>query len=158
LIFRLIQSIKMIIYQAFIKKRNLFFIYGVIVLMIAESCIAIIDTNFSKLIATIAIIVNITIISSLLFFLFRTQYSINGSELACTYGPFSRKIDIKTIHKIEFHNGIIVPSTWRMSINTSGLIVYYNKYDDVYISPKNQDSFLENIVKVNPEIKILKAS
>ena len=35
-----------------------------------------------------------------------------------------------------------------------GLIIKYNKYDEIYISPKTNESFVAEILKLNPEVKI----
>ncbi|HET8839525.1 MAG TPA: PH domain-containing protein, partial [Flavobacteriaceae bacterium] len=36
-----------------------------------------------------------------------------------------------------------------------GLVVKYNKYDEIYISPKTNDSFVEKLLQLNPKIEII---
>jgi hypothetical protein len=40
-------------------------------------------------------------------------------------------------------------------LNTKGLVVYYNRYDEIYISPKKEAIFLEELLKINPKIEVV---
>lgn len=91
----------------------------------------------------------------IIWILLDTKYSINA-EILCFYsGPFRGKININSIRKIEHHSGLIVPVTYKPALDTKGLIIYYNSFDDIYISPKEEDVFLEELLKINPNIVIV---
>lgn len=36
----------------------------------------------------------------------------------------------------------------------NGLIVKYNKYDEVYITPENKDAMISDLLSINAKIKI----
>ena len=100
----------------------------------------------------------LTIIGMLFLFFFytflTTYYCISTAKLSYKYGFFKGKIDIQKIRKIEYNNSIFVPVTLKLGWSHKGLIINYNQYDDVYISPKNRDQFVAELLKSNPNIII----
>jgi hypothetical protein len=98
----------------------------------------------------------IAIISSLIWILLDTKYIINNDIILFNSGPFKGIININKIKKIEHHSGLIVPVTYKPALNTRGLILYYNSFDEIYISPNEEDNFIEELLKINPEIRITK--
>lgn len=97
----------------------------------------------------------IGITSMIIWILLDTKYSIKEEILYFYSGPFRGKININTIRKIEHHSGLIVPVTYKPALNTKGLIVYYNSYDDIYISPSQEAIFLEELLRINPNIVVV---
>jgi hypothetical protein len=97
----------------------------------------------------------IGIISMIIWILLDTKYNIYEEILYYYSGPFRGKININSIRKIEHHSGLIVPVTYKPALDTKGLIIYYNSFDDIYISPKDEDVFLEELLKINPNIKVI---
>jgi hypothetical protein len=95
------------------------------------------------------------IISMIIWILLDTKYSINEEILYFYSGPFRGKININSIRKIEHHSGLIVPVTYKPALDTKGLIIYYNSFDDIYISPKEVNVFLEELLKINPNITVV---
>ena len=91
----------------------------------------------------------------LIWILLDTKYRIKEEILYFYSGPFRGKITINSIRKIEHHSGLIVPVTYKPALNTKGLIVYYNSYDDIYISPNQEAIFLEELLRINPNIVVL---
>ena len=89
--------------------------------------------------------------------LFNTNYTIQNEELLCKSSVFRSKIQIKNIRKIEYYKGIIVPVTWKLGLSHEGIIITYNKYDDIYISPENREEFINDLLKINPNIEIIEA-
>ena len=98
----------------------------------------------------------LTIIGLLfLFFLYTfltTYYCISTATLSYKYVFFKGKIAIEKIRKIEYNNSIFVPVTLKLGWSHKGLIIKYNQYDEVYISPKNRDQFVAELLKKNPNI------
>lgn len=101
----------------------------------------------------------IVIISSILIFIvwvhFSTRYEITSSKLNYKSGFLNGDIDISKIKEI-----IDGKTLWigiRPATATKGLIVKFNHYDEVYISPKTNQDFIQEILKINPTIKITKA-
>ena len=83
-----------------------------------------------------------------------TYYKIENTDLHWKSGPFKGKIDISKINKIEYHKGIIVPTIWKPALSHIGLIITYNKYDDIYISPEKSEQFITQLLETNPNITI----
>jgi hypothetical protein len=97
----------------------------------------------------------ITIVLALVWILLDTKYILKEKKIFYNSGPFRGAIAIDSIKKIERHSGLMVPVTFKPALNTKGLIIHYNSFDDIYISPKQEDFFLEELLKVNPNIEII---
>jgi hypothetical protein len=88
------------------------------------------------------------IILLLLFYILAItlKYKIEGEYLTI----WRTKIDIKTIRKVyATRNPLSSPA---LSINRIAIV--YNKYDEVLISPKDRADFIEELLKVNPNIEV----
>ena len=94
------------------------------------------------------------IVGSLIWILLDTKYILKENKIFYNSGPFRGTIAIDSITKITHHSGIIVPVTFKPALNTKGLIIHYNSFDDIYISPNQENLFLEELLKVNPDIEI----
>ena len=100
-------------------------------------------------------IIMIGIISMIIWILLDTKYNINEEILYYYSGPFRGKININSIRKIEHHSGIIVPVSYKPALDTKGLIIHYNSFDDIYISPNQEEIFIQQLLKINPNIKVI---
>ena len=130
---------------------------AVVMLIIVASTIPVFFDEETKgnLIAKIIILaINVVSLILLGWIISKTNYTIKSKNLVCKSGPFKKKIQIKNIKRIEFHNGLIIPSLWKLSLSDKGIIIFYNQFDDIYISPKNADKFLTELLKINPNIVI----
>ena len=96
----------------------------------------------------------ITIVLALVWILLDTKYILKENKIFYNSGPFRGAIAIDSIKKIERHSGLMVPVTFKPALNTKGLIIHYNSFDDIYISPNQEDLFIEELLKVNPDIEI----
>lgn len=80
-----------------------------------------------------------------------TQYIINENQLVIkSTWIVNERIDISKITKIEKSNSIL--SSPALSLDR--LLVRYNKYDEVLISPKEKKEFIDELLKINPAIEI----
>ena len=80
-----------------------------------------------------------------------TQYIINENQLIVkSTWIVNERIDISKIKKIEKSNSIL--SSPALSLDR--LLVRYNKYDEVLISPKEKKEFIDELLKINPAIEI----
>ncbi|WP_396155306.1 PH domain-containing protein [Flavobacterium macrobrachii] len=81
------------------------------------------------------------------FFLSKTiQYKIDGENLVI----WKTKIEIKTIRKIYRTNNPL--SSPAMSLDRIAIV--YNKFDEVLLSPKERDEFINELLKINPNIEV----
>lgn len=102
----------------------------------------------------LSILMVVLAVVALLFWLyFGTYYQLSKEDgLMYRSGPFSGKISIDRISEIVKGKTLWVglkPATAR-----KGLIVKYDKYNEIYISPKTNDSFIEKLLELKSDIKI----
>ncbi len=95
------------------------------------------------------------LISIVLFVVFiskSTKYIVNENQLVvkCMF-IVSAKIEISTIRKIEKSNSILSSP----ALSMDRIAVRYNKYDEIYLSPKEKQLFIDELVKRNSAIEVL---
>jgi len=83
---------------------------------------------------------------------FGTYYKIENKELVYRSAFFRGKIDIQSVKEII--NGKTMWSGTKPATGRNGLIVKYNKYDEVYITPENKDAMISDLLSINAKIKI----
>ena len=81
-----------------------------------------------------------------------THYIIADSHVIYKCGFINGKIKISSIHEII--KGKTMYVGFKPALATNGLIIKYNKFDDIYISPNTNDTFIEAILKIKSDIKI----
>ena len=96
--------------------------------------------------------IGISVIILLIFFISKTtRYIINENQLIVkSMFIVNERIEINKIRKIEKTNSIL--SSPALSLDR--IAVQYNKFDEVYISPKEKQLFVEELLKINPEIEV----
>lgn len=82
----------------------------------------------------------------------RTYYLIRSNELFVRSSIFKFNIPLESIRKIERSRSGF--AGYRLALSTRGVNVYYNKYDEVFISPEDLETFCEEIVKRNPKVDL----
>lgn len=140
------------IFKSATSKINQYILIGAIVFMFLMT----IPTLFDDSIEPFLIIFGINLIITLfLLWTYKTTfYILKNDTLIWKSGPFKGAIEIKNINKIEYHKGIIVPTIWKPALSHIGLIITYNKYDDIYISPEKSEQFITQLLETNPNITI----
>ena len=83
---------------------------------------------------------------------FDTGYKIEGGILSYRSGILNGKIAIDSIRKIEKKKELF--GGLKPALGTNGIIVHYNKFDDIYLSPENQEAFAQELKARNPQIEI----
>ena len=97
-------------------------------------------------------ILMLLVIGFLLWLNFGTEYELTQTELKYKSGPIRGKIEIERIREIIKGKSLwsgLKPATAR-----NGLIIKYDKYEEIYISPKTNETFIEKILEFNNNIKI----
>lgn len=92
------------------------------------------------------------VIGFLLWLNFGTEYELTPTELKYKSGPISGKIEIERIKEIV--KGKSLCSGLKPAIARNGLIIKYDKYEEIYISPKTNNTFIVKILELNKDIKI----
>jgi len=81
-----------------------------------------------------------------------TRYIINENQLIVQSAWIvNERIDIFKISKIEKSNSVL--SSPALSLDR--LRIRYNRYDEILISPKEKNEFLDELLKINPAIEII---
>ncbi|NDV44361.1 PH domain-containing protein [Flagellimonas sediminis] len=92
------------------------------------------------------------VIFLLLWMYFGTRYELAADGLVYQCGPMRGKISYDRIREIVKGKTLWVglkPATAR-----KGLIVKFDRFDEIYISPDTNERFIEKILEKNPNIKI----
>lgn len=100
----------------------------------------------------IVLAITLAVFGFIIWCTFATNYTILNDILIIKSGPIVFRIKIDAIQKIENHNGILIPTMWKLGFSHRGIIITYNTFDDVYISPKNKAQFIAALQKINPNI------
>lgn len=138
------------------RSRNDLFVQFVIYGAIAVMLIPLYPAIDGKLnVAAIAMIIFCLSISGLLLWiLFDTWYIIDNKHVTYRSGPLSGKIEIEKIHTVISGKNLYVG--FRPATARKGVTVKYGKYDDIYFSPETNETFIAELLKQNPEIKVEK--
>lgn len=86
--------------------------------------------------------------------LYDTKYVFKNTTFHYYSGPIRGTIDVNSIRKIEHQKGWYQKSVLKPALDYNGLYIYYNKFDDLYISPKEKEEFVNYLLKINPKIEI----
>jgi hypothetical protein len=81
-----------------------------------------------------------------------TYYRVDDAYLHYTSGPFRGKIAITAIREIDKNKTLWVG--FKPALSARGLIIRYNKWDEIYISPQHKDAFITELLKRNERIQV----
>jgi len=79
-----------------------------------------------------------------------TRYIIDKNQLTVkSMWVVNDKIDISKIRKVEKSNSLL--SSPALSLDR--IVIRFNKFDEVYLSLKERQSFVQSLLAVNPDIE-----
>ena len=87
----------------------------------------------------------------LVSFWFRTIYKIEGDILHIYYGPFRFQVVISEITSIRHTKNIFTGP----ALSSERIEITYSNYSVIQISPKEKEKFVNALLQMNPNIKIL---
>lgn len=91
----------------------------------------------------------LTFLAFLFFSIYKTTYfRLDDDYLFCRSLVFTKRIPYSSIRKVEKQKGIYAGI--KFSTSWKGLVVHYNKFDEILISPENDEFFIE---KLNEKIQ-----
>ena len=137
----------------FRAKRDWFFGLIWLFVFVLYSFIGLIEVVVNQSYESLLILYSISILVGILFIIIQrsTSYEIRDKEvLICKILFFKKQIPIQTIRKIERANGLYVG--WKMNTSWKCLVVHYNKYDELLISPEKETEFIREITRLNNSI------
>jgi len=86
----------------------------------------------------------LTFLALLFISIYKTTYlRLDRHNLFCKSLVFKKEIPYSSIRKVEKQQGIYVGI--KFSTAWKGIIVHYNKYDELLISPENEEIFIAKI-------------
>lgn len=138
----------------FLSSKNTFTIvilWGIVLFFIVMLVLNLTKGN----VPIIPIIIISLVIAFVLWVLLDTRYVIKNNFLLYRSGPIRGRVDITKIKSMKRFSGLNVPVMLKPALDTKGFIVTYNQYDDLFISPKMSDIFVEEIKKINPKIEVI---
>jgi len=89
-----------------------------------------------------------------IYITFFTNYKIEGNSIRYRFGFLKGNISIEDIKLVQLGKTMWVAR--KCDLASKGMIISYNRFDEIYFTPKEQDLFLEELQKINPNIKIEK--
>ncbi|MGS2762950.1 PH domain-containing protein [Sinomicrobium sp. M5D2P9] len=92
------------------------------------------------------------VVGLLFWMYFGTNYELSKDRLIYRCGPLKGKIGLDCIKEIV--KGKTLWVGFKPATSRNGLIVKYDKYNKIYISPETNESFIEKILELNSDIKV----
>jgi hypothetical protein len=97
------------------------------------------------------LIIQITILFFFIGSALTTKFIISDTELICKTFYWKKSIPLNLIRKVEKQTNLF--AGWKISTAYKGVIVHYNKYDELLISPENELGFINELNKRIDKIK-----
>lgn len=94
----------------------------------------------------------LAVIFLLLWIYFDTSYLLTKEHLIYKSGPIRGKINIADIREVEANKTLYVGI--KPALARKGLIIKYNKHDEIYISPSTNERFIKKLLELNGEVKV----
>lgn len=94
----------------------------------------------------------LSIIGIIIWTIKDTFYILTEKELKFKSGFLNGSIKTESIKELEVNKTMwvgIKPATAKR-----GIIVKYNQFDQIYISPRDNEEFVKELLKIKPEVKI----
>jgi hypothetical protein len=135
------------------RKDDLFygFTYGSVLFLLIMAIIEFKQNGLQhyEIITYLLIVLSIGL---LLWVFHGTNYELTPQYLKYQSGPTKGTIEIATITTII--NGKTMWSGMKPATAKKGLIIKYNRFEEIYISPENNEIFLQEILKFNNKIEV----
>ena len=139
----------------FDSKKDILFsiiILGVNAFLIGITIVGILNGEMEKYEYWTLILI-LAIVGLLFWLYFGTNYELSQEGgLIYRNGPFNGKINTDRI--TEIIKGKTLWVGFRPATARKGLIIKYDKYNELYISPKTNELFINKILELNNRIKI----
>jgi energy-coupling factor transporter transmembrane protein EcfT len=83
---------------------------------------------------------------------FDTGYNVADGKLYYKSALLKGSINIASIHHLEINKNVY--SGIKVALSSNGILVKYNRWDDIYIAPEDTAGFVAEIKRINPEITV----
>lgn len=114
----------------------------VFILYSGIACFSIINENDYSVIWPFSVV--LFFLALLFYLIIKTTYFVfEENQLVCRSLFFKRNISYFDIRKVEKQKGLY--AGLKMSTAWKGLVIHYNKYDELLISPEREDEFIMEV-------------
>jgi hypothetical protein len=130
---------------------------GVLIFSIAVCVIPmwpLIRSGISGAEALIAFVILAATTLMMIAFYTHTYYTVDRDELRWRSSILSGRFSVSSIHKVSVNKTLWVGT--RPATARNGVIIYYNKYDEIYFSPSDNEAFVAALLEINPEIEVVR--
>lgn len=127
-------------------------LWGTSLLLIGASIYNFLDTGVNVETIVVSSISMLTV-GLVLWIWFNTYYKIAENTLFYRSGPIAGRIEIEKIREISPNKTMY--AGLKPALASKGLIIRYEKYNDIYISPAHPEAFINELLKVNPSIVVV---
>ena len=100
------------------------------------------------------IVITMIVIALFLWIWFDTYYFIKNSELFYKSGFIKGSVPVSAMHEIVRHSKGLHSCSLKPALALKGLIIKYNRWDDMFVSPENAGQFIAELQAINPDIKV----
>ena len=134
-------------------KKGAFIIY-IIAFLVLVCPVSMFDKHFTKFTPAVnpAVVICLLVVSLFLWLWFDTYYVVKDGKLFYRSAFIRGSIPIDAIREVvknkRGYSGI------KASVAISGIVIKYNKWDDIFISPLNVDEFINKLKEINPGITV----
>lgn len=84
---------------------------------------------------------------------FDTYYIIENGQLKYKSAFLKGTIDIRKISKVI--NGKTMWVGIKPALAKGGLVLKYNRYDEIYVAPQDKEAFIADLLAVNPAMEVV---
>ena len=89
----------------------------------------------------------------LLWIFLDTSYAIKEGKLYYRSAFIKGSIEIQTIRKVDMNTTMW--SGIKPALATKGMIICFNRFDEIYIAPENNEAMISDLLEINPEIQVV---
>ena|SRR6187402_521471 len=83
-----------------------------------------------------------------------TYYIIRDGQLFYKSAFIKGSVPISAMHEIIRHNKGLHSCSLKPALAIKGLIIKYNRWDDMFVSPQNAEEFIAELRAINPNITV----
>lgn len=140
--------------MVFKSRKDTFFktvIVGTVVILVGLPAYHYLDSGVPPGLAVH--LINFAVIGLLLWLWFGTYYRLDATHIHYRCGPLRGKIAINAIREVQ--RNTTMWSGFRPATARKGIIVKYNKYDEIYFSPDSNETFIQALLDVREDIPVI---
>lgn len=134
------------------RKYASFNLFAIACLVLLITIVVYILMSDFSWINVLVFILMLSVIGLLLWIFFDTSYKLKEEQLYYKSGPFKGNISINNFDEII--KGKTMWTRLKPATAKKGFTIKYDKLHEIYVSPKTNDLFISELLKINSGIRI----